>query len=314
MRRPLVAVFMVTYNQEKYVGQAIESVLNQRTAFSIKLFIGDDCSTDKTASICLKYQENNPEIISVILNKRNIGALNNAIQIYSLCFSSGAKYIAMLEGDDFWSDPYKLQIQVDFLEMNDDYVVSCHDAAIVDSEGEIICRSKLPPSAKKDFTRDELMCGALLLTLSICYRNILKEIPPEYGKVFNGDTFLISMLGVYGKSKFQGEIEPAGYRSHQGGIWSSKSASQRREEQLRTYYYIFRFHKRIKSELTVVNALFEKYFNRKYDSFYELIREKKYNKAFTALVTLVFDCLRFGYFALPYKKVKKSFKAFFKEL
>ena len=95
MSIPLVAVFMVTYNHEKYIGQAIKSVLMQRTTFPIKLFIGEDCSTDQTASICLKYKQENPEALEILLNKQNIGPIKNAMQIYSACFSSGAKYIAM---------------------------------------------------------------------------------------------------------------------------------------------------------------------------------------------------------------------------
>ncbi len=222
MGDPFIAVFMVTYNHEKYVGQAIDSVLMQKTSLPVKLFIGEDCSADQTASICIKYQEENPDILEVIINKENTGALKNAKQIYEACFSSGAKYIAMLEGDDYWTDPYKLQKQVDFLEQNADYVVSCHDAAVINSSGDVITKSKLPESCKRDFSGEELIKGAFILTLSLCFRNVIKEIPEEYEKVFNGDTFLTSMLGVYGKSKYQPEIKPAVYRSHQGGIWSSK--------------------------------------------------------------------------------------------
>ena len=206
----------------------------QKTSFPVKLFIGEDCSTDKTASICLKYQEENPDIIEVIINKENTGALKNAKQIYEACFASGAKYIAMLEGDDYWTDPYKLQKQVDFLELNNDYVASCHDAIVIDSSGDVITKSKLHDSCKRDFTGEELMTGAFILTLSICFRNIIKEIPEEYEKVFNGDTFLTSMLGVYGKSKYQAEIKPAVYRSHQGGIWTSKPDSEKKKDQQRT--------------------------------------------------------------------------------
>src|SRR5450759_654919 len=128
---------MVTYNHENYISKAIGSVLMQKTSFQFKLFIGEDCSTDKTANICLKYQVENPEIIEVIFQKQNIGATNNALKIFEKCFSSGAKYIAMLEGDDYWTDPNKLQTQVDFLEANPDFSLCFHSVKIL-KEGHLV--------------------------------------------------------------------------------------------------------------------------------------------------------------------------------
>jgi glycosyltransferase involved in cell wall biosynthesis len=112
---------MITYNHEKYIAQAIESVLMQDTTFPIRLFIGEDYSTDSTRKICLKYQNESSNIIELLLNKTNIGAAKNAIQVFKVCQNSGAKYIAMLEGDDYWMDPFKIQKQVDFLEANSEY-------------------------------------------------------------------------------------------------------------------------------------------------------------------------------------------------
>src|SRR5664279_2965814 len=102
MGDPVVAVFMVTYNHEKYIAQSIESVLMQKTTFPFKLFIGEDCSTDNTRSICLEYFKQEPEKIELYLNEKNIGAIKNSHQIYKACYYSNAKYVAMLEGDDCW--------------------------------------------------------------------------------------------------------------------------------------------------------------------------------------------------------------------
>lgn len=134
MNPPLVAVFMVTYNHEDYICQAIESVLMQVTSFPIKLFIGEDCSTDQTKKLCLKYEKVHPDIISVTLNMQNLGATKNAKQMYNICFLSGAKYIAMLEGDDYWTDPFKLQKQVDFLELNEEFAICFHNTKVFDNE------------------------------------------------------------------------------------------------------------------------------------------------------------------------------------
>jgi glycosyltransferase involved in cell wall biosynthesis len=110
---PLVSVIMVTYNHEKYVAEAIKSVLMQKTGFSFQLIIGEDCSKDKTRKIVEQFAMNYPARIKAVLNSENSGVHKNAQNIYKVCTG---KYIAMLDGDDFWTDQYKLQKQVDFLE------------------------------------------------------------------------------------------------------------------------------------------------------------------------------------------------------
>jgi len=113
-----VAVWMVAYNHERYISKAIESIISQETSFHFRLFIGEDCSTDSTRTICQQYTNRFPEKISLILQTHNTGGYQNAMSVYKACFGSGAKYIALLEGDDYWTDPLKLQKQVDLLEDN----------------------------------------------------------------------------------------------------------------------------------------------------------------------------------------------------
>jgi len=111
----LVDVVMVTYNQEQYIAQAIESVLMQKTDFPIRLIIGEDCSTDNTRNICLNYAKKYPAQIRLILHDKNRGLLQNYKSVFDAC---SAKYLAILEGDDYWIDEFKLQKQVDVLEKN----------------------------------------------------------------------------------------------------------------------------------------------------------------------------------------------------
>ena len=123
-----VSVCMVTYNHEKYIAQAIESVLMQKTNFDYELVIGEDCSTDKTKKIIIKYQKRYPKIIRIILNKKNLGAGLNFVQILEAC---KGEYIALLDGDDYWTDPVKLQKQVDFLDNNPYYSISSHNVYVI---------------------------------------------------------------------------------------------------------------------------------------------------------------------------------------
>ena len=104
-----VSVVMLTYNHEKYIAQAIESVLMQETDFHYEIVIGEDCSTDRTREIVIEYQKKYPDKIRTLLHAKNIGGNANYRQTYSEC---NGDYIAFLEGDDFWIDRKKLQKQI----------------------------------------------------------------------------------------------------------------------------------------------------------------------------------------------------------
>ena len=222
----IVAIWMITFNHENFIEQAVESVMMQKTNFKYKLFIGEDFSTDKTREICIGLKEKYPNKIELLLQSENIGGYKNAQDLYKKCYESGAKYIAMCEGDDYWTDPLKLQKQVDFLEENLEFVVSYHNAMVIDEKGEIINKSKLSPSFQTDYTSSELKCGGNLLTLAVLFRNVkwYKNLFNKTDRVVNGDTFLFTILGEYGHAKYDGSIKPAVYRSHFGGVWSGLNA------------------------------------------------------------------------------------------
>ena len=110
---PLVSVCVTTYNHERYIAQAIESVLGQRTTFAVEVVVGEDCSTDNTLAICREYEKNYPDRVRVVASERNIGMHHNYRRTIEAC---RGKYIAMLDGDDWFSDMDKLQIQVEQLE------------------------------------------------------------------------------------------------------------------------------------------------------------------------------------------------------
>jgi glycosyltransferase involved in cell wall biosynthesis len=116
--KPLLSVCLITYNQVAFIRQAIESVLMQKVNFKWELVIADDFSTDGTKEIVLEYKENHPGIIRLIPRLKNVGPAKNWVDLITFPES---KYIAYLEGDDYWTDFFKLQKQVDFLEANADY-------------------------------------------------------------------------------------------------------------------------------------------------------------------------------------------------
>ena len=117
--KPIVSICCITYNHENYIRDAIEGFLMQKTTFPIEIIIHDDASTDKTAEIVKSYAEKHPDLILPILQAENQYSKGIPISTYAYPKARG-KYIAFCEGDDYWTDPYKLQKQVDFLESNPD--------------------------------------------------------------------------------------------------------------------------------------------------------------------------------------------------
>ena len=113
----MIAVCIVTYNQEAFIAQAIDSVQMQQCDEPIRIYIGDDASTDRTQAICERYAAQDERIVYIRRNK-NLGLVNNTLDLYRRIMADGCKYIAMLDGDDYWTDPHKLQLQVDFLRVH----------------------------------------------------------------------------------------------------------------------------------------------------------------------------------------------------
>lgn len=129
----MVSVIVPTYNHEKYIAQALDSILAQKISFSMEILIGDDCSSDGTQNILKKYKSQYPDLIKLFLQEKNVGATRNA---YNLLTHAQGKYLATLEGDDYWIDNNKLQKQIDFLEKHSEYIGCTHAFSIVDEFGK----------------------------------------------------------------------------------------------------------------------------------------------------------------------------------
>ena len=168
-----LSVCMITYVHEKYIHQAIEGVLIQECNFEIELIIANDSSPDKTDKVIEEILKSHPKAskIKYFKQKKNIGMMPNFIFALKQC---SGKYVALCEGDDFWTDSLKLQKQVDFLENNLDYVVSYHDCSVVDQNNSLKVPSFLG-NYKNDYNEKDLKIGAWLPTLTRCFRNVIKE-------------------------------------------------------------------------------------------------------------------------------------------
>ena len=151
-KKPKVSVCIVTYNQDKYIDQCLQSILNQRLDFDFEVIIGDDCSIDGTREIIKKYEDKYPNTIKLILHKNNVGAIANIVSVYK---QARGEYIAHLDGDDYAS-PDKLTKQVAALDKNKDCSICSHDIITVDKNSvELKRKKKFSSSEKKN--RDYLI-------------------------------------------------------------------------------------------------------------------------------------------------------------
>lgn len=191
MSLPLVSIVCLTYNQEKYVKQTLESLLMQRTSFSFEIIIHDDASTDDTKKIIEEYAEEYSHIIKPIYQQENKYSIYGISFQYKHVFSKTiGKYIAMCAGDDFWIDPLKLQKQVDFLENNYEYGLVHTKAAIFNEttnefEG---CHGFEVVSF------EDLLTENTVAALTVCMRakllwQYLEEVKPEEHEKWTAEDF-----------------------------------------------------------------------------------------------------------------------------
>ncbi len=238
---PLVSICCITYNHCRYIARCIEGFLLQQTTFPVEILIHDDASTDGTSDIVRDYEARYPHLIKGVYqteNQYSKGIKPNATFNFS---RARGKYIALCDGDDAWVDPSKLETQISFLEGNPDYVVCHHNASKVDSSGHVLQERMLPPQFERDYDNDGLLLGPWLLTLTLCFRNILGSLPPEHAKVVTGDYFLITMLGLHGKAKYQFGIQPAIHTVHADGVWNRLSREAHDYERFRSGLYIHQY-------------------------------------------------------------------------
>ncbi len=223
---PTVAVYMITFNHQDYIAQAVESVMMQQTDFDVHLFIGEDFSSDNTRVICQSLKQKYPDRISLVLNERNLGANKNANNIYEACFKSGAKYIAMLEGDDYWTDPLKLQKQVDFMEGNLEYSgIGTNSEVIYEIDNTKHLYDK---SEDNTFELNDLLEARKFHTATFLFRTkVFKEGFPI--DVLSGDRILFMLIACFGKIKLISDIT-AVYRKSDGGISRTVSSKQLKKD------------------------------------------------------------------------------------
>ena len=285
--RVLVSVVMITYGHEKYIRQAIEGVLMQEGDFDLELVIANDCSPDNTDAVVqdVLSHHSNAHWIRYVRHEKNIGMMPNFI--FALQQAKG-KYVALCEGDDYWTDPHKLQKQVDFLEANSDYAMCTHVAKEVN---EIINTEHFFPIIIQDTSKriEDYLSYNLTATCSLIFRReYIKEIPKWFTSVMFGDWAL--MLFIFYRSKKKMMILQhcmSVYRINDGSIHGSLKKDIK--SLIKAYKIHLDFIELIDKKLFLKNE-YQKYILKKKQNTY-LIIEKFYKKE-SSLMTYKYKLLK----------------------
>ncbi|MGB2988250.1 MAG: glycosyltransferase [Phycisphaerae bacterium] len=239
-----VSVCTTTYNQERFIAQAVESALTQQTDFEYEVVIGEDCSTDRTRQILIELRDRHPDKIRLLLREENLGSHRNFVDTLKTC---RGQYVAFLDGDDYWTSPHKLQKQVDFMDQHPDFALCGHRVEHIyeglppDCEGCTPPRNeagtprrglvdydvRYTPAQKEVGTLEDLLEDHHIPACSAFFRNgLISEFPAWFYKVRAGDWVLHVLNAQHGRVGFINEIMGT-YRIHHDGMWSGATREAR---------------------------------------------------------------------------------------
>lgn len=282
----VVSVLLMTYNKKKYIKEAIDSILSQKTDFKYELIIRDDASTDGTDLIIKEYQKKYPDIIKPIFMKKNNFNKNTRLIKETLGYSKG-KYIAFMDGDDYWIDDNKLQKQVNYMEEHLDCVALCTNYKVYN---DVTKRFKKKKSKEKDYSVDEIISGdgGMFSSASIMARRSATKPSGDFYYVSPFEDY-VSMINI----ALQGKVHllkdyTSVYRINATESWHDKISK----------YDPIEFHKYMYDEMSKLFIAFNKDTNNKYkqatdyvllkrefmiyvfDRNYKKIKDKKFKKLY----------------------------------
>lgn len=259
----IVSIITLTYNHESYIRECLDGILMQQTSFKFELLIHDDASTDNTANIIREYEAKYPDIIKPIYQTENQYSKKVPIGCTYLYPRAQGKYIALCEGDDYWTDPLKLQKQVDFLEANDEYGCVYTAYETINAEGDIISFEPSKKHMGRSFSGDifyELLVDNFPQTLTVLFRREL--LNNNFTPPYNFDYTLFLSLAI--QKKFHYLPFPTGnYRISPKGLVQSGELWRAFDfTEIKLYFYLQYIKNKKYQRIKAENKKIHKYFLR----------------------------------------------------
>jgi glycosyltransferase involved in cell wall biosynthesis len=222
-----VSVLVVTYNHARFVRQALDGALAQRLPHPFEILISEDCSTDGTREIVLEYAERHPQLVRLLLSERNLHS--NEVVARGFRAARG-RYVALLDGDDYWTSDDKLRAQVAFLDARPDLTICFHNVQVVDERSQSSGRLWNAPGQPEVSGLYELLRGNFIATSSVVYRRAaVAEVPTWYDGFFPVTDWPLHVL--YARAGRIGYIDRTlgAYRLHAGGLFSTLGEHEKLE-------------------------------------------------------------------------------------
>jgi glycosyltransferase involved in cell wall biosynthesis len=216
---------MIAYNVENYIGQAIESVMMQRTNFPFELLISEDCSTDATRDVAMAYARRYPDRIRLLLSERNLNSTEVVIRGFR---EAAGDYIALLDADDYWTSRDKLQMQVDFLDSHPECATCIHNA-VQQFEVEIDRNAAFYKPAPFSTQADLIEHGCFPETSSVLFRNGLVTSFPSWFRSLKYCDWVLHLLHAEHGAIGYLDVAMSVRRVHAGGIWTGMDQMRRAE-------------------------------------------------------------------------------------
>lgn len=268
-----VSIVMITYNHERFLKQALDGILKQKTSFEYELIVGEDCSPDGSRDLIQSYIPRFQGKLKPIFRPKNLGAVKNMLDTIKHC---SGEYLAFLEGDDYWICEDKLEKQIAFLESHKDYSAVFHECCVVDQDGRIQTeRLGLSHVVNHEYTVENLERFELPgQTGTIVMRNILKD-SEELAKKFKWylwiplDRILVLLLLKNGRIYIMDEVWSAyrHYIEEGGSNWSSRYELEVKRNYL-YFYFINQNLERVAHEMGISIDTFSQRFYFFQNAFY----------------------------------------------
>lgn len=223
-----VTTLVMAYNHAQMIQQALESALAQDVEGRHEILVADDGSTDDTRDIIRLYRDQNPKVIRLLFSEQNMG--ENAVRARGARAARGA-YVALLDGDDYWTSSQKLRKQIAFLERRPNYAICFHNALVVYDDGsershpfhsDTPAQRLSRPVPPITSTLEEIAAGNFMLSCSVMFRRgLIDEFPAWYFRATIPDWPFHVLNAEHGLIGYLDEVLSA-YRVHGGGAWSDR--------------------------------------------------------------------------------------------
>lgn len=254
MENVKVTVWLSTYNQDPYVGQALDSILMQKTSFPFEIIAADDCSTDRTQEIILDYQKRYPDKIVTFFPEKNLGGCRKL----TACIDAGlfrGEYLSFLEGDDYWLDEDRLQTLVVFLETNPEYSRVSYRRLVIDENGNNKGFDIPESILDKPFTVEDFLAGNNYSDFGGVFRNYFKQCGSKYHALYWASRNVLDFQDMFITQDFG----PVYVMNKVYGVYRSVSTAG-----AQNYNSITPIAKRRRESIQIAQAV-ERFYDGKYD-------------------------------------------------